>query len=143
LFGEADPGALGRGERLLGDVLRWQPEMLGVAGCSEAELEVLALDVPQRVRVAVRLVRPMNIGDSMISWSPLAAAGNAYLRSCPRIRRSRVVLPIPSGERAARQRRANSGRACRVAATAASFDLCAVGKRVVGYRILPGNSRGL
>jgi hypothetical protein len=28
LFGEANPGALGRGERLLGDVLRWQPEML-------------------------------------------------------------------------------------------------------------------
>jgi hypothetical protein len=70
MFGEADPGALGRGERLLGDVLRWQLEMLVVAGCSEADLEVLALDVPPRVRVAVRLVKPMNIGDSMISWSP-------------------------------------------------------------------------
>jgi hypothetical protein len=37
--------------------------MLGVAGYSEAELEVVALDVPQRVRVAVRSVRPMNPGD--------------------------------------------------------------------------------
>jgi hypothetical protein len=63
LFSEGDPGALGRGEVCPGDVFGWQPEMLGVAGYSEAELEVVALDVPQRVRVAVRPVKPMNLGD--------------------------------------------------------------------------------
>jgi hypothetical protein len=76
--------------------------MLGVAGCSEAELEVLALDVPQRVRVAVRLVKPMAIGDSMISGSSLASAGDAYLAVVPTDSAVAGGLPIPSGERAAR-----------------------------------------
>jgi hypothetical protein len=44
--------------RSAGDVFRWQPEVLGVAGFSAAELEVVALDVSQRVRVAIQQCVP-------------------------------------------------------------------------------------
>jgi hypothetical protein len=61
LLGEADACPLGGGEHLAVDVLGRQPEMLGVAGGSEAEFEVLALDVPQRLRVVVGRIEPVDI----------------------------------------------------------------------------------
>jgi hypothetical protein len=53
----------GRGENLSGHVARRQPEILDVPAGAVPEIEVLALDVPQEIRAAVRRIKPAHIGD--------------------------------------------------------------------------------